>query len=169
MKKILLVLLLAFTLEHAPFRLAAVSVQALVMPSGYTRLDMNGTDRYWQTLDLDLRLTKLGWKVSYEKNLLEQHSAYGMTSFRDRTIQIDERLNWNARFAVLAHEGGHTLQPTYSMSLGQAEVFAESVAMLVEGRGQTRHARYLAMWRPDLITALVYWQEIYKAAGLLRP
>lgn len=168
MRKILLALLTALVLEHAPVRLMVVSAQALVTPAGYNRLDTHGVNQLGQVKDLELRLMRFGWRIEYVAGLIDAQGVYGLTHAQGRLIQVDKSLNWNARFAVLAHEGGHTLQPSFMLSPGQSEIFAESVALLVEGGGHRRHARYLAMWRADLLTTVVYWREIYAAAALLR-
>lgn len=165
MKKILLVLLIGFVAEHAPYRLAAVTTQALVMPAGYIRI-RGGTDRYWDVLNLELRLARLGWKVEYVSGLRDQ-GMYGLTQHASRLIRVDAGLSWNDRLSVLAHEGGHALQPG-QLSPGQSEVFAESVAVLVVGGRHREHARYLAMWRADLGAAAVYWREIYRVAAILQ-
>lgn len=165
MKKLVAILLLAFVLEHAPFRLAALVIETCYMPPSLVRMS-HETDRYWDTLNLQLTLERMGWNVTYESNLMDG-AAYGVTFFEPRAIQIETKLMWNDRLAVLAHEGGHTLQPR-RLTSEQGEVFAEAVAALVAHDGLREHARYLAQHRASLLTAVVYWQEIYRAADMLR-
>lgn len=90
-----------------------------------------------------------------------------MTNLHTHTVKVSEALHWNARFAVLAHEGGHIMARGY-LNRAQHEAFAESVAALVARDGLREHARYLAEYRIDaILTMLVHWRAIYRAAGVL--
>lgn len=164
-RSVILLLLLLFIAEHGPWRLMALSAEVLTTPRGYVRTS-NGNDQYWRALDLQGHLEAAGWRVSYDAGILDQ-GLYGYTDPLDHSIHVDASLSWNARFATLAHEGAHTLQPA-RLTVNQREVFAESVAALVTRDGLREHARYLALLKADFVTeAIVDWQAIYRAAGIL--
>ena len=165
MRRLLLVLSLLLVLL-APWRLIALTTEALWMSPGLERERQTNT-RYWDVQDLEQRLRRLGWTVSYERDLMKNSNAFGITTFWDRRIQIDSALSWDERYTVLAHEAGHTLQPL-RLTEQQAEVFAESVSLVLCHDGVREHARYLANLKADLIpTLLVYWPEVYRAADTL--
>ncbi len=160
-------LLLGFCAEHAPWRLMGLVAESMVLRAGNDRV-ITGTNRYWDEQDLELRLNMLGWSVEYIP--LKERGFFGRTEFRGfgRKIFIDNSLSWNARYSVLAHEGAHGLQPL-RMTEQQSEAFAEDVSALVCHDGFREHARYLASMRQDaLLTALVYWREMYHAASVLQ-
>ena len=163
-KLILLSVLLTFVALHAPWRLSWLAIETLVMQPGYLRMPQ-GVDSYWHVKDLEARLTILGWTISYQP---DSERYYGVTSYNQHTIVINESLSWNAKYAVLAHEGGHALQPP-RLTQEQSEIFAESVAALVTGWKVREPARYMASLKGDLLIMAVYWQEIYRAANMLQP
>lgn len=169
MKRTLLVFLLLTIGAHAPWKLMALFAETLVVSPGFTRTD-EGQDKYWQCQELIDKLERFGWDVEFV-NGLEAQGIYGLTMVDPvegvRSIKIEETLSWNARYNVLAHEGGHTLVPTWSISRGQNEVFAESVAALMAHDGLREHARYLAKHRGDIFIMVAFWPEIYRAAATL--
>lgn len=172
MKKALLIFLLLTIALHAPWRLLALCAETLVVSPGLTRVSQ-GDDLYWEALALEARLVDFGWAVSYEKDprvvvgFMQTVPVYGVTDDHEHTITIDEALHWNARFAVLAHEGGHTFQRSW-LNRNQGETFAEAVAMLVSHDGLREHARYLSSYRVEaILTMLVEWRAIYRAAAVL--
>ena len=163
-KLILLSVLLTFVALHAPWRLSWLAVETLAMQPGYLRMP-DGVDNYWRAKDLEARLANLGWTVSYE----EDHPNYfGQTRYNDHAIVVNKSLSWNAKYAVLAHEGGHVLQPP-RLTNEQSEIFAEAVAAMVTGLKVREPARYMASLKGDVLIMVVYWQEIYRAADTLQP
>ena len=172
MKKALLLFLFLTIALHAPWRLLALGAETLVVSPGLTRVS-HGDDKYWDALALEARLVDLGYQVSYHKDLravvgfMQTIPVYGLTDGEEHTIQVDEDLHWNARFAVLAHEGGHVFQRSW-LNREQEETFAEAVAMLVSHDGIREHARYLSSHRVEaILTMLVEWRAIYRAAAVL--
>lgn len=164
MKKGLLAFLAAFILFNAPWRLATLYVDVLLMPSGFTRIS-NTDSRYWEVQDLQLRLERSGWTVIYKDGLSANSGLLGMTTSDERTIYIDSSMHWDARYAVLAHEAGHTMQP-FRLTSNQGEAFAESVAMLISHDGYREHARYLSALKTDfLVEAVADWRAIYRTAA----
>lgn len=159
--------LTAFVLAHFPWRLAVLGAEVLAMNPGPIRI-VPENDRFWDTVNLEVKLSNLGWDVSYEPKLeFEGQRAFGLTQRRKHTITIDSGLSWNDRLAVLAHEGGHVLEPGWADE-NQGEVFAESVAMLVSRDGYREHARYLARFKVDLVMMyLLEWRAMYHAAAVL--
>lgn len=165
MKRLLITLIAVLTLI-APWRLLTLGTEALVMRAGNVRTSP-GTDKYWLVQDLEVRLRRFGWKVTYVKGLMDNANAFGMTIPDDRSILVDESLSWNERYSVLLHEAGHTQQP-FRMTQEQAEVFAESVAALMADDGLREHARYLAGLKPNVVPTLaVLWPDVYRAAANL--
>lgn len=152
---------------HAPWRVMMLAAEVLVMAPGRVHVDQ-GTQHYWDALSLESKLETLNYGVSYAHGLeVDGQEAYGVTDMEAHTITIDAELSWNARLAVLAHEGGHTLQPGWVTSR-QAEAFAETVAMLVSHDGYREHARYLAHMRMDaLFMMVVEWPAMMHAAAVL--
>jgi hypothetical protein len=164
MKRIAIALLLAFALEHAPFRLAALVTETLVMKPGPVRV-VHPNDRFWDAIDLETRLLSMGWQVMYRPIL--GAGLFGVTDSRQHTITVDSSLKWNARYAVLAHEAAHTLQPFW-LSTEQGEAFAEIVSMLLCHDGLREHARYLADKKVDVVlVALVEGAAAYHAVAVL--
>lgn len=165
MKRLLLLLVFAFVVEHAPWRLMALCAETMAMQPSRSHITQ-ADDQYWDALKLESQLINLGWAVSYDDGMAAQN-LYGLTVSRDHEIHIEKSLHWNQRFAILAHEGGHTLEPGY-LDRAQGEVFAESVAALVAHDGLREHARYLARVKlVTVVTLLLEWQRIYRAAALL--
>lgn len=126
-----------------------------------------GDEMYWpaQELIITLQFT-LGATIEFVP--LEEDA--GRTAMKERLIQIDEKLHWNARFETLAHEGGHLLQPP---GLGQSEreTFAEAVSYLVGGKFKHdslfEAAKYLAVHKDALHILTDYGDEIRQAASVL--
>jgi hypothetical protein len=168
MKRTILALLTVFILAHAPWYLLALGVQTLWMNPGHTQFSTED-DAYWDALRLEARLIDLGWAVNYSHDLNSGgQAAYGLTSQSEHTVWIDQSMHWNARFAVLAHEGGHILQPGW-MTREQGEIFAETVSALVSRDGLREHARYLSRYKLDfMLITFMEWRQIYRAAAVLR-
>lgn len=167
MKKTLLALLTLLILAHAPWRLMALVSETLVLSPTQLRFSQ-ANDKYWDAIDLEVRLIGLGYEVGYHRGLeLQGQAAYGLTSVGAHTVSVDADLHWNARYAVLAHEAGHILEPIWC-STRQGEAFAEMVSALVSHDGLREHARYLASMKVDvLMMALTEWPAIYHAAATL--
>ncbi len=163
----LLLFLMLGVFIHAPWRLAALAAETLVIAPGLTRTS-DQDDQYWQALDLQRRLENMGWTVTYVPGISrEGQKVYGVTDPSAHTITMDAGLRWNARLAILAHEGGHTLQSGW-LTRNQGETFAEAVATLISHDGLREHARYLTGFRADaVLTILVEWRAIYRAAAVL--
>lgn len=159
--------LLILAALHAPWRVMVLATEVLMMSPGLVRTDA-GSSRYWEALSLESRLEMLNYSVTYATGLeVDGNVVYGTTDMTHHAIVIDAALSWNARLAVLAHEGGHTLQPGW-VSTRQAEAFAETVAMLISHDGYREHARYLAVHKMDaLFMMLVEWPAMYHAASVL--
>lgn len=152
----------------APWKLMLVASEAMFLVPGMARLDSSGTDQYWDALALKSRIHALGWDVSFSPELIN-NGLYGLTQPAEHTVMIEESLTWNGRYNILAHEGGHTLQPGWVNDGVQSEIFAESVATLLSKDGVREHARYLARFRAELIPTLVFmWPSIYHAAAVLQ-
>ena len=152
---------------HAPWRLMGLAAEVLVMSPGPTRV-RDGGERYWDALSLEGKIASLNYSVRYQKGLsLMGVPLYGLTNTEEHSVVIEAGLSWNARYAVLAHEAGHTLQPGWS-DRAQGEAFAEGVAFLVSKDGCREHARYLSSIRGEaLFMLLVEWPSIYHAAAVL--
>lgn len=168
MKKFIVGSILTYLLIMIPWRLLLLGVGVLVNHPGYvqTRTD---NDDYWKAKDLEWFLTSKGWEVKYfDKKASEMDDVYGLTSYHQHTIFIDDSLSWSARYDVMVHEGAHTLQsPWYGK--GQEEVFAESVAYLVGHENLGTHSRYLSGFKGDFMFMLMFESnKIYAAADLLR-
>ena len=158
-----LAVLVASILAHAPWRLMVLFAEALVASPGHA-VTSTANNKYWQCQDLWTTLERrLGWTVKFEDL---NANLYGMTDTPHRIILINSSLSWNGRYAVLAHEGGHALQPSF-ISDTQGEAFAESVAALVAHDGLWEHARYIARVRSDIFVLVVEWRAIYRAAAIL--
>lgn len=159
--------LIATAVLSTPWRLAVLAAEVMLITPGNTRIS-DGNDKYWEALDLEAMLAERGYRVDYVDGLNKAKGIYGATSPQAKSIIIDGDLHWNARFAILAHEAGHVMQPG-RLTRNQGEAFAESVAMLVAHDGYREHARYLANGlRVDAITVLlVEWRAIYHAAAAL--
>jgi hypothetical protein len=172
MKRTLLAVLTVFILAHAPWRLIVLGVEVFFVSPGHTRISDQNT-RYWEALALESNLIRIGWAVKYETPLTMMTrqgpiKVYGLTVTEEHTVYVDAVLSWDARYAVLAHEAGHVLQPNW-MDYAKGDVFAEIIAALVVRDNPREHARYLSAYRGDfLIVALTEWRALYRSAALLR-
>ena len=170
MRKLVLALLLAFIVEHAPWRLMALFAETFVTRPGLTRV-VQTNNRYWDALALQERIEELSYTVEFTKDLTYQGvPVYGLTMSSRHSVQVEAALSWDARYAVLAHEGGH-------MALGQSpmytseehEAFAECVALLISHDGIREHARYLSTHKLALFTVIALDSaRIYRAAAILQ-
>lgn len=151
----------------APWKLMVVATEAMFLTPGYSRVNSPGTNQYWDALALQSRLDSLGWDVSYSSELIDK-GMYGLTTPAEHTVQIEESLTWNGRYNILAHEGGHTIQPSWVRPGPQSEIFAESVAALMSKDGLIEHARYLSRFRQEIPTLVYMWPSIYHAAAVLQ-
>lgn len=161
-KKLALAFIL-LALPHMPIRLATLAAEVSVMNPGRARMS-SGDARYWDALALEARLEALGWSVEYGD---AGDSLLGVTYPHRHHIVVDERLHWDARFAVLAHEAGHTMEPAW-LDHDQGEVFAECVAALLDGYHLREHARWLAGQKAEVVTLiLLEWPSMYHAAAVM--
>jgi hypothetical protein len=124
-------------------------------------------DQYWKVVRLEAKMRWLGYETSYEPDLNYMGSkVYGLTNTNDHHIYVEGNLHWNDRYAVLAHEAGHVLQPGY-LDRSEADIFAETVSVLVAGNYR-ESARWLATSRGTyLFTTLGEWRLEYAAAEFL--
>src|SRR3954464_991246 len=91
----ILLLLAAFIVEHAPFRLAALAVATAAAPRGVTRVAA-GDDRDWAPPAPERRPTPPGWRGAYKPPpTMNGEEVYGVTNSGDRTVVIDADLHWN--------------------------------------------------------------------------
>lgn len=167
MKSHLLAVLLTLILAFAPWRLVALAGETMMMRPSISHFTSRD-DLYYEALALEARLLALGYSVKYQTGLnFMGQEAWGLTVPTEHQIYVEERLHWNARYAVLAHEAGHVLQPDW-VDREEGDAFAEIVAALVTHDGLREHARFLARSKGAfLITAIAGWQEAYHAADLL--
>jgi hypothetical protein len=124
---------------------------------------------YWQALTLEARVMSLGWTVTYALHpKLGDEPAFGLTLPQLHAVVIDKDLHWSARAAILAHEAGHTVQPSWLNNI-EGDCFAESVATLIMHDGFREHARFLAgaKWT-CLGVLLAEFPSIYHAAAVLQ-
>ena len=162
MKRLLLIVLSVLILEHAPWRLAALLCEVPFVSVTETRFS-DHTDRYWDAQNLQQQLERQGWTIHYGPL---QGGISGLTYSEDRTIWVDDRLAWNGRLAVLAHESGHTQHPSW-VTHNQGEAYAEMVAALLAHDGLREHARFLARMRADtFLLAITEWRSLYRTADL---
>lgn len=165
MKRILCAILLAYCLAGLPWRLMGLFVQVMESQPGYVQVTTDDQG-FWRAQNLQGQLEAWGWDVSYVN--LRQRGLYGLTSPQAHTIQVDKDLHWSDRYAVLVHEAAHTLQPGW-LDKDQEEVFAESVAALLDPHGMREHARYLSTRKETfMLTSLIEWPYIYAVAAVLR-
>jgi len=174
MRYAILALLLAVIVAHTPWRLLALFAETFVVHPGLTRVVPTNT-RYWDTLILQERIAELGYPVTYVRdlmvpiNMFQVMPVYGVTE-KDGgkvSIRIEAGLSWDARYAILAHEGGHIFQ-SEGYSGAEGEAFAEAVAMLVSHDGIREHARYLANRKLALLTVIALdHAKVYRAAATL--
>jgi hypothetical protein len=165
MRKILLTILLTIIVFGAPWRLMVLVGEAFAITPSHSVLSPNN-DEYWREQALEMRLRSMGWQVFYETDMNYMgQPVYGLTDSSEHIIRIEKSLSWNARFAVLAHEAGHTVQPWW-LDRMEGDVFAESVATLITGNIR-EHARWLSVAKFEtLFTILTEWPRIYTAADL---
>jgi hypothetical protein len=121
----------------------------------------SGSDAYWPAILLHRHIEKqLGASVTYDPL---DPGYLGLTWHEKNKIQISKRLDWNARFEVLAHEGAHLLQPQ-GLYPSEAEVFAESVGFLVlHSHGRARlgaTAQYLSLHKASIHVMRTHRREI---------
>lgn len=101
----------------------------------------------------------------------ESPEALGETSYEDRSIVIQAKLHWTARFETMTHEAGHLLCPPFQVS-SDREVCAEAVGGLTDfyagdvGALQ-RSADYLTFHKGSLHILSDYRQDIIRAAKFL--
>lgn len=162
-------ILLAWLWALTPVRLLLLSADSFLHHPGMTRVE-TGNDAYWKVLDLSMRMGALGWDVGFEHPLdLNGLIIYGVTDPTRHTIRVDSALSWDARYAVLAHEAGHTLAPP-GLSYPEHECFAEAVAYVYVGDRATEHGRYLSSSRWTCLGLyLSDSSSIYAAVALLKP
>lgn len=167
MKPVLLSILLTLIAVSFPWRLTLLGIQMLMLRPGLTRV-VEDDSRYWDARAMESRLRGLGYSVSYTKHLnVMGVEIYGLTNTEEHTVQVDADLHWSQRFYILAHEGGHILQP-YWVGRGEEECFAESVATLVSRNGIREHARYLSSHKLECAAFMLFeWPAIYHAAAVL--
>jgi hypothetical protein len=168
MKKIVLALLLGFILEHAPWRLVAITPQVLFTHPGPLQTSQRD-DRYWDAITLEARIVDLGYTVTYTKKPIIGWGipVWGVTDKREHTVVIDSDLHWNDRLYILSHEAAHILQPEW-LDASEGEAFAESVAWIVTGDHYREHVRYLSRAKLEfLLMSITSWQQIYHAAAVL--
>lgn len=174
-RKVVLALLLAFIVEHAPWRLMALFAETFVTRPGLTRV-VQTNNLYWESAALEARIIELGYSVTYVKDLtvpagyMQVMQVYGATRKGPEhiDIRVEAALSWDARYSILAHEGGHIFQDE-GYSHAEGEAFAEAVAMLVSHDGIREHARYLSQKKLALLTVIALDHErIYRAAAVLQ-
>lgn len=168
MKRLLALLLTLYITIHAPWRLLGLGTEMFMLHPGGPHFGAS-TAQYWQTQALETRLMALGWSVRYLPNIsVYGQPAYGVTVSGEHAIAVDAELAWDARYAVLAHEAGHTQQPYWVNSV-EGDCFAEAVATLLAHDGLREHARYMASRKWTCAAMLVAeWPSIYHAAATLR-
>lgn len=149
-----------------PWRLMVFTGQVLMARPGVTITSPLSTTGYWPAMQLSLQLAARGWDVDYIP--LREHGLLGLTIPKEHEIHVDDRLAWDDRYKVLVHEAAHTLQPFW-YDKAQEEVFAESVAALLDPHGMHDHAMYLADNKGTFVMSMLFeWPAIYAAAALLR-
>ena len=92
----------------------------------------------------------------------------GIATSHPRIIGLSPKLTPAQRYEVLAHEAAHVLQPE-GLTVEEAEVFAEAVALLVTENDSRPYAKYLS-WRgarSGLHVLKTYRREIQWAATVL--
>lgn len=163
MSRIQLVLLVVLVMLF-PWRLASLTASVFLARPGLVHVSEDES-HYWDAQQMEARLDDLGWKVVYDPTL-RARNMYGLTVPQTHTIYIDEHLHWTWRYAVLAHEGAHVIQPAW-MDEAEGEVFAECVSTLVAGF-EVEHASYLAHRKLTFLEVmLVEHDAMYAAANVL--
>lgn len=167
MTRLLLVLTLILTLL-LPWRLLVLSTEMFWVAPGQARF-LSGNARFWDAVDLETRLLSLGWSTTYTDNVRYYgQPAYGLTSPQTHSIRVDASLEWSARYAVLTHEAGHTMQPFW-VETPDAECFATGVAALLSFTDLREHARHIAPLRWTCLGFfLTEAPAIYHAAAVLQ-
>jgi hypothetical protein len=152
---------------HTPWRLLHLAAEVAVMRPDFTRMPTTNT-HYWEARRLETKLEWLGYQVFYEKDLNAMgRPAFGLTDRSEHIVRIDKDLSWDGRYLVLAHEAGHVVAPGWLQG-PDGEVFAESVAVLIDEDGIRESARYLSDSKSNFFfTSLAEWRAIYHAAALL--
>lgn len=168
MKRILVFVLAVFLVLNAPWRLMGLGAEMFLLHPGAPHFSATSV-HYWDIEALENRLMALGWNIHYARDItVYGQPAYGITAPQEHIIAVDADLSWDARYAILAHEAGHTQQP-YWVNATEGDCFAESVATLVAHDGLREHARYLASRKWTCAMLMVAeWQAIYHAAATLR-
>lgn len=166
-KSFVLGVVLVWLWSVMPFRLIALSGEMFLVRPGGPHL-VQGSTRYWDAINLEARLEGNGWSVTYAPNLsYHGQRAYGLTIPSEHAVIVDADLSWDGRYAILAHEGGHTLQPIWA-GTQEGDCFAEGVATVLLGDGIRDHARFLGGVRWTCLGVfLVEHRAIYRAAAVL--
>lgn len=173
MKKVIALLLALYIALYTPWKLCALMTETFFVSPGLTRT-VQTQAHYWEVALLQERIAELGYPVTFTKDLsvptmFGAMPVYGLTMKGDGkvSIQVEAGLSWDARYAVLAHEGAHIFQSErYTESEGEA--FAEAVATLMSHDGLREHARYLAGKKLALFTILMLDSaKVYRAAAVL--
>lgn len=173
MKKVVALILALYIAVYTPWKLCALMGETFFVSPGLSRMATTQV-RYWDAGILKERIEALGYPVSYTKDLVVPTMfgsipVYGLTMKGDGKVSIgvEAGLSWDARYVVLAHEGGHIFQ-TERYSEAEGEAFAEAVATLVAHDGIREHARYLAGKKLALFTILMLDSaKVYRAAAVL--
>lgn len=165
-KMFLLGFVLMAWLVSMPWKLMALAAEVAVVPHSLMQETATGASGYWPALQLKVQLESKGWTVAFLP--IRDNNLLGVTIYKEHTIVIDSDLGWDDRYTTMVHEAAHTVEP-YWYDAKQSEVFAESVAALLDPKGLREHARYLATDRGAFfLTVLSEWPHIYAAANLLR-
>jgi hypothetical protein len=165
MRTLILTALVGYSLLHIPYRLILLTGYVLTQPATLVQMP-NTNGRYWDAQDLTHRLHRLGWTVEYKSPDTLQ-GAYGITYLETREIFVDESLSWDARYWVLAHEAGHTLQPGWA-NHGHGEAWAETVSALITKEGFAQHAKYIARVKGEyLLMVLTEYKQLYRAVAVM--
>lgn len=166
MRRVVVSVLLTLLVLLMPWRVMRLTVAMLLTKPSAPQM-VSGDDRQHDTELLAMRLGELGYDVTFEGELsIWGQAVYGYTDKTHHVIKVDEALSWNARYAVLAHEGAHVFQPIGTRA--DAECFADAVAYLVADDGTRTHAQYLSRSKFDCaLENIAFWPEEYAAARLL--
>lgn len=165
MNKFLAGMFLVLAIIMIPWRLLGFNVQVMMGSPGFVQSNPSD-DGYWPAQNLEAQLEAWGWDVRYVP--IRQMGVYGLTNTKSRIIQVDRSLHWSDRYIVLVHEAAHTLQPGWLDKIDE-EIFAESVAALIDPNGMREHARYLSPYKSVyFFTSMAEWRAIYATAAVLR-
>ena len=128
----------------------------------------DGVDRYHEAKNVErVIIGVLGYRMEYWPQVHLDGDAMGETWLDQRLIVVREDLSWNRRLAVLAHEGGHALEP-WSLRGADAEVFADAVAYVVTQGPRSAYAAHIAMYKGSIHIIVDFDAEIRWAAAILR-